>query len=613
MDGLDTAIPVGSLIGGRWRIGGFLGAGGFGEVLLAEDVSEVGLGSAAVKVLHPNTSPLERRAFLGEVKKIAALRHQNLVGYLDSGQLEVHGDIRPYVVTELCDLSLADHLAASGGVLSAGETLAVLGDLTAGLAELHRRGLIHRDIKPGNALFADGRWKLADFGLMRDLSASGAYHRGDLLMGTPRYMAPELFATSTATSASDVYAIGVVAHECLVGRGVHDGTGPALIHNIATRPPLVVPTIDRPLADLVRWCVDPAPARRPLSSDLHQWAQRTIGAGAPPPIAPMPPTPTGPSGGRNEVVQPAQGRSGTTFGVTPPGSSPRSPWLLGAAAGALVVALAGLALLVTQVGGGVTGSGGADDPFDGDAAASAVASEAPDGDGAPDETGPVDVGGSTAVGEDVVVGEDVEIGGLGAAPPVVESGQVADPLTHLQDAPCTTGPVEQVLVANRHDRAVDYRLTIHHHDAAGVRIDESFDTATAVPPGASAMLAMGSGEAGVTGCSVAALVATPTDPRLVDHLGAVEVEHCARASDFDADVTFLVANPLDVPASIEVSIVVARADGVIIDEWFSETVDLVAPGEQVRSEVNWTYFNLGAVGPDEPIGCVVSWVDLQPT
>ncbi|MEZ5409334.1 MAG: protein kinase [Acidimicrobiales bacterium] len=274
---MQASIPVGTLVGGRWQITGVLGEGGFGQVLLAVDTSEVALGEAAVKVLHPGTTPQERADFLTEVKKIAGLRHPNLVGYLDSGQLRLPADgvsrlddeVRPFLVTERCAMSLSDHgRRSSTGALSPAETLAVLADVAAGLAHLHQQGLIHRDIKPGNVLWSDGRWKLADFGLMRDLSATGSYHRAGTLIGTPLFMAPELFTAMSATPASDIYAMGVLAHVGATGRHLHTGAGPILVHNVATQPPAIDPGIHPALHGIVSRCTHPDPTLRPTAAEL---------------------------------------------------------------------------------------------------------------------------------------------------------------------------------------------------------------------------------------------------------------------------------------------------------------------------------------------------------
>lgn len=322
---MQASIPVGTLVGGRWEITGVLGEGGFGQVLLAVDTSEVALGEAAVKVLHPGTTPQERADFLTEVKKIATLRHPHLVGYLDSGQLQLAADgvsrfddeVRPFLVTERCAMSLSDHgRRSTTGALPPAETLVVLADVAAGLAHLHQQGLIHRDIKPGNVLWSDGRWKLADFGLMRDLSATGSYHRAGTLIGTPLFMAPELFSASSATPASDIYAMGVLAHVCATGRHLHTGAGPILVHNVATQPPAIDPALHPAIHGIVSRCTHPDPTLRPTATELVDMVTaakrgevpaRPAPASAtqvtpgllpyPPPVSPSGPTPTsGPSG-----------------------------------------------------------------------------------------------------------------------------------------------------------------------------------------------------------------------------------------------------------------------------------------------------------------------------
>ncbi|MEM9133977.1 MAG: protein kinase [Actinomycetota bacterium] len=509
---MDNSIAPGDVLGGRWEITGVLGSGGFGQVFAAEDVSEVGIGRAAVKVLHPNTSPQERSSFLAEVQKIAQLRHQNLVGYLDSGQFEFDSgaaggaEYRPYLVAELCDSSLDDRLKQAGGPLDTREVLMVLDHIVAGLAHLHERGMIHRDIKPANVLHADGQWKLADFGLMRDLSATGTYHRGDLLIGTPIFMAPELFATMAATPPSDIYAMGVLTHLAAAGRPLHAGTGQALAYNITSTAPSIAPELDPGIADLVAWTTAHDPAQRPtahqlagLVTDLRRGGPSSGGAtrvapsvpsGRTGPSAPAgmpPPTPatadpagtqvapgtgptTGPGGGDWATIShptaaawpaptpahPSGPTSGPTSGpamagapLTRPTDGPptsaapyAAPTDSAPKRSAALPLLLAVGLLVLLAGGGAV-------------AAMTLLGDDGDETATPDDTtGAVGVGGTTATTATTAAG-GVAIPGVTVpevnVPTVVEDWpvpttfpfeQAPDPLSHFEVVPCSTDGTE---------------------------------------------------------------------------------------------------------------------------------------------------------------------------
>lgn len=599
---MQESIPTGTLVGGRWRIIGVLGEGGFGQVLLAFDESEVGLGEGAVKVLHPNTTPQERDAFLGEAQKIAALRHQNLVGYLDSGHLRlatgvdgaIDGEIRPYVVTERCQRSLADHLQVSdGGVLTRGETLTVLADITAGLVHLHERGMIHRDLKPGNVLFADGGWKLADFGLMRDLSATGSYHRGELLIGTPLYMAPELFTTSVASASSDIYALGVLAHVCLTGQPLHTGAGSALVHNITNTGPTLDDSIDPDLYELIRSAVG-EPSARPTASELEQMISG---------LANTPPS---------------------SFRSAAGSATDRRPIVAGVLAAGLVLATAlGAYALVGRASGGdgadgnLIGSASVEAGSDATAATSGGDGAAGDGGSGGDEGEGEGEGGSTGgdpAAGGVVIGDNVEIGpgviiasgGAAAGVPVDDADK------HFVTAPCVDGAVaDQVRVLNRHNAAVDYRLTINHFDAAGVRIEESFDTIRALPPGQQAVLGMGPTETGAVGCRVATFDATTTDPALIANIDKATIESCTLDDFLDwYDFVFTVTNPGLAMATAEVGFAVIDADGVRIDDSFTETVYDISAGETARAEMSESFWNIADSGltVDQ---CIVTSVEFS--
>lgn len=266
---MAAGISSGVEVGGRWHLSGQLGQGAFGQVFRADDTSTLNLGAAAVKVMHPSTSPKEREAFHEEIRKVVSLRHPNLVAYLDSGEhRDDDGQPHLYLVTELCQYSLQAYLAREPGRLTADQCERLLADMAAGLGYLHSRGLLHRDLKPANVLLGGDDWKLGDFGLSRAMSATGHYHHGTVVMGTPRYMSPELFEDGAASAASDVYAVGVTLHQALTGRTVHEGTDVALLVQVTTKPPKIDRDLPPHWRRLIEQCLDREPTNRPGASQL---------------------------------------------------------------------------------------------------------------------------------------------------------------------------------------------------------------------------------------------------------------------------------------------------------------------------------------------------------
>ncbi|MEL7156234.1 MAG: serine/threonine-protein kinase [Actinomycetota bacterium] len=609
---MDTTIPLGTVLGERWRITGVVGSGGFGQVFSAEDTSEVGLGQAAVKVLHPNTSPQERASFLGEVQKIAQLRHQNLVGYLDSGQFQVAAgpsgaaEIRPYLVAELCDGSLDGWLTQMGGLLDPDQLLVVLDDIVAGLAHLHDRGMIHRDIKPANVLHADGSWKLADFGLMRDLSATGTYHRGDLLIGTPIFMAPELFATMAATPPSDIYAVGVLAHLCAAGRPLHTGAGAALAHNITTVAPSIDPSIDPDVADIVAWTTAFDPGDRPnvheLAVLIDEIRSGVPGPHSPPTIAaptaaPSPTPGPGPAAPQPMGLAPAPGLAPGP-GFTPPapawapgpGLDDRRP--PGPGRSGLAVALAAVAALLLVAGGAATYllAQAGDDPATagGDGPLVTVA--------APTDDGPVPTGTDEPTADDGDDGDD-GVGGTPIAAPAVDDtgpGPVPDPEGHLVAPVCQISPEGQVEVVNRHDTHVDYRLTVTYRNDAGAVLEEASDAATAIAPGGRALLGLEPSEEGAATCELLSFEVTSTAPSTVTDIEHAELVSCDLDDFFSHWYNFTVrfTNPTDTTVDADVTVGVVDADGVRLDESFSTDLTSVRPGDVAQADDHNVFWNL---------------------
>jgi serine/threonine-protein kinase len=203
-------------VAGAKRIGEYeieceLGAGAVGVVYRAR--SRDGR-TVALKVLHPTLAGNVdfRERFARECRIAQDLPGAHLVAVIDTG--ESAG--RPYLVCEyVAGGSLADRLRA--GTLAVAEMLRLVADVAVGLETLHRRGLVHRDLKPSNVMLReDGSAALADFGLAKGAAYTVLTRPGEVL-GTLDYLAPELVRGGEATSATDIYALGCVAFECLAG------------------------------------------------------------------------------------------------------------------------------------------------------------------------------------------------------------------------------------------------------------------------------------------------------------------------------------------------------------------------------------------------------------
>ena len=120
---------------------------------------------------------------------------------------------------ELCERgSLAGLLSARGGRLPPDEVVPAIVDIAGGLASLHARGFVHRDVKPHNILLTAGGAKLGDFGIARTGDSTSAFTAPGTAVGTLAYLAPELLAGGEATPAADVFALGVVVYQALTGR-----------------------------------------------------------------------------------------------------------------------------------------------------------------------------------------------------------------------------------------------------------------------------------------------------------------------------------------------------------------------------------------------------------
>jgi serine/threonine-protein kinase len=262
-------------LGASHTIQSELGGGGMSRVFVAADVA---LGRRVViKVLNPALgATLSVERFQREIMFVAKLNHPNIVPVLTAGEVEgLPYFIMPYIEGE----SLRGRIVR--GPLSLRETVAILKDATRALAYAHSQGVVHRDIKPDNILLAGTAAVVTDFGVAKAVSAArdrGLTSGGQSItgigisLGTPQYMAPEQAAADpNADLRVDLYALGIVAYEILVGSPPFHGRTPqALLAAQLTElpPPLSSRRYDVPVAlsDLVMKCLEKDPADRPRSA-----------------------------------------------------------------------------------------------------------------------------------------------------------------------------------------------------------------------------------------------------------------------------------------------------------------------------------------------------------
>lgn len=207
------------MLGDRYQLMAPVGVGTSSRVYLAVDTQL--RRRVAVKLLHESLAedPAFLKRFRAEARAAGALSHQNIVSVFDWGEDESDGVVIPYLVTEyLGGGSLRDIL--NGGVpLTPSQTLMVGLEAARALAHAHQRGLVHRDVKPGNLLFGEsGRLRLADFGLARALAEASWTEPSGAVVGTARYISPEQALGRRVNGRSDVYSLTLVLVECLTGQ-----------------------------------------------------------------------------------------------------------------------------------------------------------------------------------------------------------------------------------------------------------------------------------------------------------------------------------------------------------------------------------------------------------
>jgi len=236
-----TDTLINTLFDGRYRVVRKLGSGGMADVYLAED-EELGR-RVAIKILndrHANDEQFVER-FRREAKNAAGLSHPNIVSIYDRGEAE--GTY--YIAMEYLDGRSLKELVVARGPLPVADAITFTRQVLGALRFAHRKGVVHRDIKPHNVMAdADGRLKVTDFGIAR-AGASQMTEAGSII-GTAQYLSPEQARGAAVDQRSDLYSVGVVLYELLTGTVPFTGETPveiAMRHLSDTPQP---PSIKRP-------------------------------------------------------------------------------------------------------------------------------------------------------------------------------------------------------------------------------------------------------------------------------------------------------------------------------------------------------------------------------
>ncbi|GAA1006728.1 hypothetical protein Aple_030320 [Acrocarpospora pleiomorpha] len=276
-------VARGTTLDGRYRLDVRIGAGGMGEVWRGEDT--VLARTVAVKVLLPGRldDPGFAVRFQGEARAMATINHPGVVDVYDYGVTEVPGDgPTAYLVMKFVDGEPLDKLLSRLGRIRPEPAMELIAQAAAALQAVHDRGIVHRDVKPGNLLVRpDGTLVLTDFGIARSDAASRLTDAG-MVLGTAAYCAPEQAEGEPVTFAVDIYALGVVAYECLRGRRPFEGDTPVTIalKHIREMPPPLPADIPPAIRHVVERALEKAPADRwPTAAAMSQAAAQSVHAG----------------------------------------------------------------------------------------------------------------------------------------------------------------------------------------------------------------------------------------------------------------------------------------------------------------------------------------------
>ncbi len=254
------------VLGERYQLQEPIGRGGMATIYRGRDMRME--RTVAIKVLREvySTDPKFVTRFQREAKAASALQHPNIVQVYDYGQ----SDGSYFIVMELIEGADLRRYLRSRGVLAIDRAIIIAHDVALGLGAAHRRGIVHRDVKPQNVLVGrDGSIKLTDFGIAsvyKDINAERLTTTG-MTLGTVQYYAPEQAQGEIVSPAADVYALGIVMYEMLTGRTPFDGDTPVAvamqhIQDAPIPPTQYNPNIPQVLEDIIMRCLEKVPEMR---------------------------------------------------------------------------------------------------------------------------------------------------------------------------------------------------------------------------------------------------------------------------------------------------------------------------------------------------------------
>jgi eukaryotic-like serine/threonine-protein kinase len=357
-----SQVGPGTVLAGRYRLTEHIAGGGMGDVW--RGVDDVLARTVAVKILLPSlvAEPGFAARFRDEARTMATINHPGVVNVYDYG---ADAGVT-YLVMEYVEGDALSKTLSQVGRLTPQRTMSLIAQAADALQAAHDKGIVHRDVKPANLLVRpNGTLVLTDFGIARREAAASNLTAVGSVLGTASYISPEQASGRGASPLSDVYALGVVAYQCLAGRRPFEGGSPIeiAVQHVEAIPPPLPPDVPPAVRALVERCLAKAPgARFPSAAALASAARAAVGGPAlttqpiqhAPPTQPVSPGPTATATrpmSRTQIMAPQPGTQQQPYPQYRPVPQPRGsrPERNRAAVIVLAIVLGLLVMLVSAL------------------------------------------------------------------------------------------------------------------------------------------------------------------------------------------------------------------------------------------------------------------------